>query len=52
MIFFLFDDLLILCKLCKLSQQNADGQATTVKFRTALDLRCLQVEAIPDNISK
>jgi len=49
-VFFLFDDLLIIGKLVD-SRPSLQG-TTRVKFRKALDLRCVEVQAIPDNKAK
>jgi len=45
--FFLFDDLLIIGKLVDV-RPSIQG-TTRVKFRKALDLRCVDVQAVPDN---
>jgi len=45
-IFFLFNDVLIVGKIL---QKKIHGMPTRVKFRKALDLRCLDVKVVPDS---
>jgi len=45
-ILFLFNDVLIIGKVL---QKKIRGMPTRVKFRKALDLRCLEVQIVPDN---
>jgi len=46
-ILFLFNDVLIIGKVL---QKKIHGLPTRVKFRKALDLRCLEVQVVPDNL--